>query len=643
MDKCTVVEKYRGDGDDVPPASSLSRPPARLAGKEDDGLLGSGQSDLDEEPPPPGRDTQDEDMPPWSLSVTFEKLADYEPELLLVDENYFPRDKDEMGDAWPLALTVMLVGIDGIPSNLQDLEVVDRVTRDNKAKLFNKSRVLNNTRSAVKQLKKELVRRVKSSGKPAPRVRTITLDNLLKKLRETPPEESEIRVIKSLWNELLEIMQDHYLEQSGSADALLWRDVRFIELLLHPSRRDSFKTRNNQVSVHVLDGRNSPLAPLSFGEELAGSYNSSIVVESVDCSSSLGAPFDKIVKTTQPSQKNRMTGADAHKKILTLRGFVLLVKEGMFASGMGQGAHQGDTVMDLVTSHKGKGKNAKALSPIAAYAYQRIVNDEDLLVELTQVNTEDLSAGMSKTPRIVARRKRGGVSNSSMSGLTASTDPKRSRSAASHDPTYDLLNRISIEMTSEGMHNRITDLRSQLLGEQALKSEQEKAVSNLRRELRLHKKDLRDAAKASGDSLPSKEDIEQDSDYAAIDEELHDRIDDVNKTQQKIEAYEEELVKAERKYREFNKPAKPAAESSDEEDETEEGKGSEERGNSVEDGAEMLDDGDEEDDIDRIIDGGVKFPGMEDIEVRSNDGSRDLRDDEISLDEQIEEEGDYEC
>lgn len=80
MDKCTIVEKYRGDGNDVPPASSLSRPPARLAGKEDDGLLGSGQSDLDEETPPPGRDTQDEDMPPWSLSVTFEKLANYEPE-----------------------------------------------------------------------------------------------------------------------------------------------------------------------------------------------------------------------------------------------------------------------------------------------------------------------------------------------------------------------------------------------------------------------------------------------------------------------------------------------------------------------------------------------------------------------------------
>ena len=103
-------------------------------------------------------------------------------------------------------------------------------------------------------------------------------------------------------------------------------------------------------------------------------------------------------------------------------------------------------------------------------------------------------------------------------------------------------------------------------------------------------------------------------------------IRNIKKIVEQIQAYEEELAEEEKKYHEYCNPSKPAAASSDRDDGEDE---EEDDGAVEEEGARVLNaDGE---DLDELIDlfDSDKDSKAKSFVVHSNDGSRDLDDDEI--------------
>mmetsp|Transcript_19765 Transcript_19765/g.29238 ORF Transcript_19765/g.29238 Transcript_19765/m.29238 type:complete len:110 (-) Transcript_19765:600-929(-) len=97
----------------------------------------------------------------------------------------------------------------------------------------------------------------------------------------------------------------------------MFRLLRAFECLLHKDLRYKFVTRNDQLSRHQIDGRNSPLRPKTL-EDAAVMYNSNVVLHSRNLSERYGEPFHRSVALLPVTANHRMT-AETMKKIMTGR------------------------------------------------------------------------------------------------------------------------------------------------------------------------------------------------------------------------------------------------------------------------------------------------------------------------------------
>lgn len=412
-------------------------------------------TDDDNVPPllPPLHDTS---IPPYSAEVTFEAIASYTTADLTF--NLFYNGDAEEPPCHPIVLTTAGIGVPEFPNpeELDQVETIQRVIKRNKSQLFDKSKVLTNLKSAKPYLQKEVIRRSKLNNNTShPAVKSWTCATLINWLKENPPPESEHDDIKECFNKLKGMMDDHYQVKSGNSDANMWRLVRLWECILHTSLRDDYKKRNNQLPMHVIDARNSPLLPKSYWEKVADLYNSANVISSRNLSTQYGEPFHECVLLKQPSRENSMTGESVKQFFNKQRGAFITIRNNINLSGNGTGSHTGNEVKDFTSSRRNK--RAVANGPATGYGYIAF-EQEGEFDDYVAVAREDVGATTGKTPRING-------SSSTKRGSTGKSVESNKKSKSNHggEGAYNLLVKMNGAMTLEMKKSELDQLRFQVM------------------------------------------------------------------------------------------------------------------------------------------------------------------------------------
>ena len=126
-------------------------------------------------PPPPLYDTS---IPPYSAGVSFNALPSYTSDALSF-HLFYNGDADA---CHPVVLTTAGIGVPEFPDpkQLDNIETIQRVIKRNKSMLFDKSKVLTNSRSAKPYLQKEVIRRsILNNNAAHPAVKGWTCEKLI--------------------------------------------------------------------------------------------------------------------------------------------------------------------------------------------------------------------------------------------------------------------------------------------------------------------------------------------------------------------------------------------------------------------------------------------------------------------------------
>ena len=86
-----------------------------------------------------------------------------------------------------------------------------------------------------------------------PRPANRNINQLVKSLLDLPPDESEHEFIVSAIEQLKLDMERHFQSHSGTAEAALNRNMRFVEVIMDPSIRREWLERGMQKNRQVLD------------------------------------------------------------------------------------------------------------------------------------------------------------------------------------------------------------------------------------------------------------------------------------------------------------------------------------------------------------------------------------------------------
>jgi hypothetical protein len=402
-------------------------------------------------------------------AVTYDELKMYDASDLVAKKYYTAAAGDDTRK--PVTLTVMTIGVPGFPgaNNIKEVtEIVNVTKRNTNACLYAPSDVDPTTRKAIPFLKKEIIRRVITTNvDPSPRIKQWPKDKCIEWLENNPPHMNEREYIHKCYKNLLDEFRTHYLFNSGSMEANLFRLLRAIECLLHKNLRSKFVTRNDQLSRHQIDGRNSAMRPKTLYEDAADMYsNSKVVLKSRNFGEKYGEPFHKVVDLHPPTKDHHLT-AEAMKKICTdkFRGSIISIHESFNASGGGEGAREGSTIKDFVRGPKAK-VTVRANGDATGYFYASL-EEEELLHDFMNVVNSDVGVSMTNVPRINSKtkKKRSSTSNSGSSGRKK----KRGSGWDEDDDDYDdgmgainLLQRMETKSSVADAHARVSAIRSQI-------------------------------------------------------------------------------------------------------------------------------------------------------------------------------------
>ena len=404
---------------------------------------------------------------PWMDEVTFDELKNYDANILHAKKYYVAGDRD----TWkPVILTAMSIGVAGFPEpeKFKEVEEIANVLKRNThAYLCPHTSVDPTTRKAVPFLKKEVIRRaITNKVNPVPRISGWNLKKCKEWLQNNLPHSTEHEYIRTCYRELLDEFREHYLLNSGSTEANMFRLLRAFECLLHKDLQPKFITRNDQLSRHQIDGRNSPLRPKTLYEDAAVMYNSNVVLYSRNLSERYGEPFHRSVALLPVTENHRMT-AETMKKIMTgrFRGSIISIHESFCVSGGGDGAREGSSLKDFVTGPKAKA-TVSANGDITGYFYAAL-EEEGILHEYMNVVSDDVAASMTNVPRINSKKKKN-KKRSSTSNSSSSGKKKRGRRSEWDEDGEDgigaisLLRRMETKSSVGEAHARVSSIRSQI-------------------------------------------------------------------------------------------------------------------------------------------------------------------------------------
>ena len=541
-------------------------------------------------------------------AVTYEELIMYGASDLVAKKYYAAAAGDNTPK--PVVLTVMTIGVPGFPgaNDIKEVtEIVNVTKRNTNANLYAPSDVDPTTKKAIPFLKKEIIRRaITESVDPLPRIKQWTKDKCIDWLENNPPHVDEREYIHKCYQNMLDEFRMHYLFNSGSMEANLFRLLRAIECLLHRNLRSKFLKRNDQLSRHQIDGRNSAMRPKTLYEDAADMYNSKVVLKSRNFNEKYGEPFHEVVDLHPPT-KNHFLTAEAMKKICTdkFRGSIISIHESFHTSGGGQGAREGSTLKDFVTGPKAK-KTVRANGDATGYFYASL-EEEDLLHEFMNVVNSDVGVSMTNVPRINSKtkKKRSSTSNSGSSGRKK----KRGSGWEEEDDDDDigmgainLLQRMETKSSVADAHARVSAIRSQITQDELSIPDFQKHKLEAFRELRPFQQRVKNGTLAEGD--------DDWVEYEMLNEHFNECDDRIKKIKSRINEWNDELKLC---MKELEDAKTRAADSSKEVS----FEGDERKENEDEDGNNK--DGD-----DKEGDGDSVATGL------SNDGSRDLTAEEIN-------------
>eukprot|EP00984_Skeletonema_dohrnii_P003560 scaffold1199_cov150-Skeletonema_dohrnii-CCMP3373.AAC.10 len=161
------------------------------------------------------------------------------------------------------------------------------------------------------------------------------------------------------------------------------------------------------------------------------------------------------------------------KKIMTgrFRGSIISIHESFCVSGGGDGAREGSSLKDFVTGPRAKA-TVSANGDITGYFYAAL-EEEGILHEYMNVVNDDVAASMTNVPRINSKKKkkkkRSSTSNSSSSGKK-----KRGRRSEWDDEddedgigAISLLRRMETKSSVGEAHARVSSIRSQVTQDEA--------------------------------------------------------------------------------------------------------------------------------------------------------------------------------
>ena len=255
--------------------------------------------------------------------------------------NYYHEDRS---DCKPVVFFTAGVGLNEEsfpePDQIELDPDISGVLKRDKAHLFHPTEVCPTRKMGKHYLQKEIIRRsILNGDKKKPAVKHYSIAQCIVVLKKNPVPDEERELIMNQFQNFKLLCRDHFMEQSGTSDAHIWRLVCLTECILSPHLRIKYRNRNDQIPRHVLCGRNThdDNRPLTFYEEVANLCNSTATISSGMFSTELGEPFHQRVLTKQPGRDNLETGESVKKRMTKMRGVFELIDRNMKASGKGKG------------------------------------------------------------------------------------------------------------------------------------------------------------------------------------------------------------------------------------------------------------------------------------------------------------------
>ena len=210
------------------------------------------------------------------------------------------------------------------------------VIKDNKAKLYNKSDIITTSNKAARALQLEVARRraiahndtviIKNLPKKAP-----TITKCIDELRKVGHEPDEIPYLCAMWNKFKGQLRCHYLQKSGSKEAILLQGIRKVESILDPSIRDAFTKFKHSKVQHVLDASNSAELPKHFFTLVTEIFNSDKVITSTNLSYEYGEPLHEAY--TIPPTDKKLNENEVRDFLNMLRRVFIRLTANLKASG----------------------------------------------------------------------------------------------------------------------------------------------------------------------------------------------------------------------------------------------------------------------------------------------------------------------
>ena len=263
---------------------------------------------------------------PWSVTVPYDVLHEYDQADLTATKMYHRPQVN------PIALVYMGIGVPGFPDDLSSDHIISKIFKVNRGQLFSKSQVLptNNT-NGKKYLMKELIRRHVLDVVDGvditmlPKCKHHKIGTLIELLKTSPPPPREHCFILQMLDALRAEVATHYSGHSGTREASLNRNMRYVEVIMHPDLARDWKERNMSKNRIVRDAECSHSEQCETNDHLISVWTKASLMFNdpnitlysrvfADC----GPPFNRVITLHPVGEEHHMQPETFQKKYTSL-------------------------------------------------------------------------------------------------------------------------------------------------------------------------------------------------------------------------------------------------------------------------------------------------------------------------------------
>ncbi|KAL7547907.1 hypothetical protein ACHAWF_011177 [Thalassiosira exigua] len=363
-------------------------------------------------------------------------------------------DPDDDGGS-PIVLTVMGLGVPEFP-DVEEHPDVKKAIQRNKGGIFVRSEIMPSCNKAKPYLRKEIIRRQIIEGVPAkkrPRCKHWKIPQCIKWLREHAPATGEHELILEWWKRLLERMQAHYSDNSGSPWVMKLRRVRQWESLFHPSLLDDFERRHYQSDP-------------TYWEKAADIFNSAVTLQTRDFSSTYGNPWDMCFDLPPPTEEQNVSASTLKQRVIKSRQTLIHIDERMKAGDISQDDTSGFIIKDYTTGPQAL-IDGKPIQNGDAIGYLMcLLRELDLFDEFVAMPPEENAATTLKLPNVRKSSGRKRKKRESKSSSSSKRRPAQPNESGGGGVTF--LEKMERRAALDGKREELAQLRFQLSTEEAL-------------------------------------------------------------------------------------------------------------------------------------------------------------------------------